>query len=348
MRWDSEKLTKLGYRKTIGILFGFLIILFFVLLGTTAETSKPREQVQQQITPDEVQRKIEESKIIEQQQIEQTKEPTTEENPFVQKQKTRPVPTSLVPTPTTTLQTTPIQPSQEATSKVVYVVDGDTIEIESSKRVRLIGINTPESGQPYFSEARNKLIELVLNKNVRLEKDVTDTDKYGRLLRYIYTGDLFVNLEMVRLGYANSYTYPPDVKYQDQLLTAEKEARSQQLGLWKPAKTTESTQITLITMHADAAGNDNQNLNDEYFALKNNNSTAIDMAGWTVKDAGTHIFTFPSFTLNSGTTVTIYTGSGNNTNDKLYWGNNGAVWNNDGDTLYLRNTNGDLVLEYSY
>jgi len=124
------------------------------------------------------------------------------------------------------------QRPQEAVYKIVYVVDGDTVEIASGERVRLIGIDSPERGQPYYSEARNKLMELVLNKEVRLEKDITDRDRYGRLLRYIYVGDLFINLEMARLGYANSYTYPPDVKYQNQILSAQQGARNAQVGLW--------------------------------------------------------------------------------------------------------------------
>ncbi len=267
-----------------------------------------------------------------------------------------PAPTPPSSQPPSGGQTSAVQPSQEVQPpvaeepteyKVTYVVDGDTIEIEGDKRVRLIGINTPESGQPYFSEARNKLIELVLNKRVRLEKDVSDKDQYGRLLRYVYVGDLFVNLEMVRLGYANSYSYPPDIKYQDQLLAAEREAREKQIGLWAPAQELTGT-IVVSQMRADAAGDDNKNLNDEYFVLKNTSTKPINLTGWTVKDAATHIYTFPSFILGGNASVTIFTGSGSNTAVELYWGSTRAIWNNDGDTLYLRDKNGNLVLEYTY
>lgn len=120
------------------------------------------------------------------------------------------------------------------TSIVDYVVDGDTVELRSGERVRLIGINTPEMGQSYSVEAKNKLKELIEGKEVVLEKDITDKDQYGRLLRYIWLGDALINLNMVKLGYANSYTYPPDVKYQDQIVAAEKEAREKKIGLWSP------------------------------------------------------------------------------------------------------------------
>jgi len=163
-----------------------------------------------------------------------------------------------------------------ATAIVDYVVDGDTIELRSGERVRLIGINTPEMGQPYSAEAKNKLKELVEGKEVILEKDITDKDQYSRLLRYIWLENTLINLEMVRLGYANSYTYPPDVKYQDQIVAAERETREKQIGLWAPAETGEC--IIISYMHADASGNDNYNLNDEYVIFKNVCSRALDLA----------------------------------------------------------------------
>jgi micrococcal nuclease len=121
---------------------------------------------------------------------------------------------------------------------VSRVIDGDTIEIEGGQKIRYIGIDTPESVHPdkstecYAIEASNKNKELVAGKQVRLEKDVSETDKYGRLLRYVYVGDVFVNDYLVREGYANAVTYPPDVKYQDQLGEAERVAREASRGLW--------------------------------------------------------------------------------------------------------------------
>ena len=115
---------------------------------------------------------------------------------------------------------------------VVSVVDGDTLKISSGEVVRLIGIDSPETKAPYYSEAKSKLTGLTLNKKVRLEKDISEVDRYGRLLRYIYVGDLFVNLEMVKQGFATAYTYPPDVRYSQQFVAAEKEARDGKKGLW--------------------------------------------------------------------------------------------------------------------
>src|SRR3972149_7840271 len=148
---------------------------------------------------------------------------------------------------------------------VKEVVDGDTIILLDGSRVRLIGINTPEYGMYFFEEAREVLEAIVLGREVILEKDITDKDKYGRLLKYVYTGDLFVNLEMVKRGFANAYTYPPDVKYTERFLEAERYARENNLGLWLKSK----VDIVKITINYDARGNDNMNLNDEYIMIGN-------------------------------------------------------------------------------
>lgn len=124
--------------------------------------------------------------------------------------------------------------------KVTRVVDGDTIEIEGGQKVRYIGINTPETVDPrrglqcFGKEASSKNKELVEGKEIYLEKDVSETDKYGRLLRYVYLNpnDISINEQLVQEGFAASSSYSPDIKYQDRFKLAETEARNQQKGLW--------------------------------------------------------------------------------------------------------------------
>lgn len=104
--------------------------------------------------------------------------------------------------------------------KVIRVIDGDTVVIEGGRKVRYIGMNTPETVDPrkpiqcFGREASNYNKELVGGKMVRLEKDVSETDRYDRLLRYVYVDNIFVNLKLVEDGYARVSTFPPDVKYQ--------------------------------------------------------------------------------------------------------------------------------------
>jgi micrococcal nuclease len=139
---------------------------------------------------------------------------------------------------------------QRQKAKVARVVDGDTFEIEGGRKVRLIGVDTPESvhpdparntefGKTASAFTRNRLE----GKDVYLEKDVSETDKYGRLLRYAYLADgTFFNELLVSEGMANPATFPPDVKYADVFVKAQQYARDNNKGLWafddQPAKAT--------------------------------------------------------------------------------------------------------------
>jgi len=103
---------------------------------------------------------------------------------------------------------------------VTDVVDGDTVRVSlcgMTLRVRYIGIDTPDRGQCYYAEAKARNTELVLHKTVLLVRDTSEADRYRRLLRYIYTGDTFVNAEFVRGGYARAGTGKPDVVQQPDL-----------------------------------------------------------------------------------------------------------------------------------
>jgi micrococcal nuclease len=119
---------------------------------------------------------------------------------------------------------------------VTYVVDGDTIDVAiggTTYRVRYIGMDTPERGDFFFSEATEANRALVAGQQVILVKDVSETDRYGRLLRYVYLEDgTFVNAELVRQGYAVIATFPPDVRHQELFLQLERDARAAGRGLW--------------------------------------------------------------------------------------------------------------------
>ena len=114
------------------------------------------------------------------------------------------------------------------------VADGDSFRCEDGRRVRLIGIDSPESQQrPYGDRARQALLELLTaGAAVRLETDVAPTDRYGRVLAYVWIGPVLVNEAMVRNGWAVLYTVPPNVKYADRLTRAQNEARAHGAGLW--------------------------------------------------------------------------------------------------------------------
>lgn len=131
------------------------------------------------------------------------------------------------------------------TGKVVDVVDGDTIKVlldqdGQTYTIRYIGMDTPESTTQveYFgAEASVKNVQLVFGKNVTLVKDVSETDRYGRLLRYVIVDNLFVNYGLVAQGYANTATYPPDIACIPTFQDAEQKARAANLGLWNAPPT---------------------------------------------------------------------------------------------------------------
>lgn len=140
--------------------------------------------------------------------------------------------------------TTPTTRPAGRAGTVVRVVDGDTIVVKvngSDEKVRLIGINTPESVDPrktvecFGKEASNYTASLLpTGTSVQLVGDVEARDKYDRTLSYVYrsSDNLFVNRALVADGYAKVYTFPPNVAHVDDFRAAERSARSAKLGLW--------------------------------------------------------------------------------------------------------------------
>lgn len=130
--------------------------------------------------------------------------------------------------------------------KVKRVIDGDTIELEAGQKVRLIGIDSPESVDPreavqcFGKEAYSNLKTLLEEKIIKLEKDISETDKYGRLLRYVYLDKIFINETLVRTGFAKASSYPPDIKFQGKFREAEAYARNNSLGLWDSCPNTKN------------------------------------------------------------------------------------------------------------
>ena len=128
--------------------------------------------------------------------------------------------------------------------QVKRITDGDTIVVddgsEKGKRIRLIGINAPESRnfkhrkkEAFGLEASAFLSDMLKGKRVRLEYDIESQDQYGRDLAYVFTEDgIFVNDSMLRAGYAEMMTFPPNVKYVDQFIQSQYQARKNKRGIW--------------------------------------------------------------------------------------------------------------------
>ncbi len=113
---------------------------------------------------------------------------------------------------------------------VTKVIDGDTVIVQGGYSVRLLGIDSDEKNYPCFEPARVELENLVLGKDVRLEKDQEDKDIYGRFLRYVFLSDQNVNLEMVKSGMAVARFYPENQKYKAEITAAEQFAIDNKSG----------------------------------------------------------------------------------------------------------------------
>ena len=239
---------------------------------------------------------------------------------------------------------------------VTGITDGDTIEVRfgsATDTIRLIGVNTPESGECFASEAALVLSSLIpVGTEIATTVDVSDRDQFDRLLRYLWVGAMSVNEELVRRGAAISRRYPPDVALAPRFEQAQDEARDAGLGLWESdaCGPDAGSQITVMAVNADAPGDDNDQLNEELVRLRNNGSLAVDMTGWVLKDeSASHRYVFPvGFVVAAGDSVNIHTGCGTDSAAALYWCNDGAVWNNDGDTAFILDHNGNIVHTLAY
>lgn len=225
------------------------------------------------------------------------------------------------------------------------VIDGDTVELKTGERVRLLGIDTPEKGQPFAAAAAARLRELTQGRPVLLEKDRTDKDKYDRLLRYATVDGKLVEEALLREGLARVLIIPPDRAYEEEFRAWEAEAREAGRGIWSVADQSVFC-VGISYYHPNAAGDDRTNSNDEFVELRNGCERTVELTGWVLGDAAKSRFTFGAFKLKPHAKVAVRSGKGAANETDVYWSANGPVWNNDGDTVRLWDRSGRLVLEY--
>lgn len=138
----------------------------------------------------------------------------------------------------TKLSTPSLTKETREKARVTKVIDGDTIELSDKRKVRYIGIDSFEMNDKrseikcLAEKAREANINLVENKEIEMEKDVSETDKYGRLLRYVWIDGILVNEELVKNGFAKLSSFPPDIKYQERFRIEQIKAELNNLGIW--------------------------------------------------------------------------------------------------------------------
>jgi endonuclease YncB( thermonuclease family) len=251
----------------------------------------------------------------------------------------------------------PVAAPAEAVWTTVEVVDGDTLRVdgpEGEQTVRIIGINAPERGECFHDEAAAALQFSVGDRDLQLVRDVSDVDQYGRTLRYVELADgTDVGAALVEGGYARSHRYEPDISRNDVYDELQATAEQSALGLWAAdACGTPAASNASIAVEGqyDAPGDDNFNLNEEWVRFTNTGVGPLDLTGWEVADeSSSHRYRFDDLVLGPGAAITLFTGCGADSAAAHYWCNeDSAVWNNDGDTVFLKDPAGNTVVAETY
>jgi micrococcal nuclease len=220
--------------------------------------------------------------------------------------------------------------------QIARVIDGDTIVTTSNEHIRMLGINSPEKGEKFHDEALQSLVNLVNNKTVKLETE--GIDLYNRTLAYVFLNDENINLQQVRSGLANFY-FPESTKtHYSEITNAWSKCLEENKNLCEKSKDkcAECIMLTKLDYKSQEA------------VFYNNCSFSCNLNGWWIKDEGRKEFVFHKFILNHKQDVTIKVGNKSNNQSVLFWAGETYVWTRTGDTLFLRDENGKLVLWKNY
>ncbi|MGH7360984.1 MAG: thermonuclease family protein, partial [Candidatus Methylomirabilales bacterium] len=178
-----------------------------------------------------------------------------------------------------------------APSRVARVLDGDTVVLESGERVRYLGINAPEAGQPLAAEATARNAALVRGRTVTLETDTEVRDQYGRLLAFVYVGGTSVSATLIQEGLAHVLLIPPNGKHAEDLLVLQREAQAARRGIWGPAGVRGPFKI--VTVRANPPGDEREDPNGEYVRIACVAAEPASLAGYTLQDRYGHRYRFP-------------------------------------------------------
>lgn len=223
-------------------------------------------------------------------------------------------------------------------AEVTRIVDGDTIKINNNDTIRFLGINTPEKGEKYYQEAKDFLVSLILNKTIKIERGKEDRDMYKRLLRYVFLDNKNINLEIVKNGLANFYFPEGRDIYYDEFEKAWEDCIKENKNLCKKSIDECSDCIELKEL----------NVKEQKIIFYNKCFFSCGLTEWTIKDEGRKKFVFDSFILKSKNEVSVIVGNKTNSENVLFWRGKDYVWTSSGDSLFLRDERGDLVLWKSY
>ena len=223
--------------------------------------------------------------------------------------------------------------SDYETTKITRIVDGDTVDSDIGK-IRLLGINSPEKGEKYYQEAKDFLNEELLNKTAIIEYGKDKTDRYNRTLGYLFLNDENINLKQVELGLANYYFPSGKDIYYDNFKEAWEICIKNNKNLCEKSKDLCAECIELKEF----------NYNSQEVVFYNSCNYNCNLNNWKIKDEGRKKFIFRDFNLEKEKEIKIKVGEGIDNGEILFWTGEDYVWTKTGDTLFLRDDQGKLVL----
>jgi micrococcal nuclease len=217
---------------------------------------------------------------------------------------------------------------------VTRVIDGDTVVI-NNESIRLLGINCPEKGEKYYQEAKDFLNKIVLDKKVSLEGNTKDI--YFRKLSYLFLEGENINLKIIEEGLANVYILDNKL-YEKELRNAWENCIIKNKNLCEKSEEKCGNCIELKKL----------DYKSQEIIFYNKCNFDCDLKDWTIKDEGRKKFIFRDFILRRNNEIKIIAGEGINNKNTLFWKGEDYVWTSAGDTLFLRDDEGKLVLWENY
>jgi micrococcal nuclease len=234
-------------------------------------------------------------------------------------------------------------------ASVVSVYDGDTFTLDTGDKVRVSSVNTPELKplEDYGVEAREATDKFVKGKDVTLVYGSVERDSYGRLLAWVEVEGEPLADHLLELGMAHVFLIPPvEAGDVEAMVAAQERAREANRGIWSTEHYKGTLHIT--SFHANAAGDDRENVNGEYLRLCNITGEPLNVDGYKIADASGNAYAFPPMVIPAGHTVKVHSGHGDHQTDKssqlaIYLGSDGPIWNNKEDRATIYDRFGQVV-----
>jgi len=234
-------------------------------------------------------------------------------------------------------------PPAPQTARVVSVYDGDTFTLDTAgaDRVRLRWVNTPElrPAEKLGVEAKEAAERFVLNQEVRLLTGQEPRDGYGRILAGLETKEGNLSVHLLKLGLGHLFVIPPDDTDFTEMLAAQKAAQAAGRGLWGLERY-KDRKLHITSFHANAPGDDRENVNGEYLRVVNIHTEPVNVGGYRITKATGQSWEFPSMVIPVGHSVKVKSGQGGHQMDEskqleIYLGEDFPIWNNKADTATI-------------